>query len=209
MSTVFYLVRHGESEGNVNQEIMGGNPPLTENGRQQAREAAERFKDVNFDLAFSSDLDRAIETAALILQGRNLPVQHLPRLRERNWGELELAPIAHVREKYKSHFDAFPTQTPEEQWSGKLIEGMESPREAVDRLLSFLEEISNEFPGKTILVVNHGALMRTLLVHLGEGTFMNFPAGSVKNAGVIKLLKTKEGFSVLATEKVTKATTPA
>lgn len=197
MNTLFYIVRHGESEGNVNGDILGGNSPLTLRGRQQALEAAERLRDVAFDLAFSSDLQRTIETANIILQNRNLAVTHLPRLREKHFGELENLPSKEALKDFQSELAAFPTLSPEEQWANKWVDSMESAREAVDRLVGFLEETSQTHAGKTILVVNHGALMRTLLVHLGVGSFLEYPAGSVTNTGHIKLRSTLDGFEVL------------
>lgn len=202
METLFYLIRHAESENNARKDIMGGNPPLTEKGRQQAKQIAQKLKNVEFDAAFSSDLQRAVKTAEIILEDRNIPLQQLPLLRERHWGELEHLPSAHVQKRFQNIYDAYHTFPPDKQWNTKLVDTMESPREAVDRLITFLQNTGQAHGGKTILVVNHGALMRTLLVHLGVGTFGNFPPGSVKNTALIKLIKTGNDFKVIETEGI-------
>jgi len=87
-----YFVRHGESTANVENILSTQDPllhPLTERGRTQAREVGARLAGVRLDAAYSSDLLRAVQTTELILDGRELPVQVTPQLREHNVGELE------------------------------------------------------------------------------------------------------------------------
>ena len=63
------LVRHGETEWNRNGQFQGQiDVPLNDNGREQARKAAEFLKDIKLDFAFSSPLLRPKETAEIILQ---------------------------------------------------------------------------------------------------------------------------------------------
>jgi alpha-ribazole phosphatase len=56
---IIYLVRHGETEWNVKKITQGQSESyLTEKGVEQAKETAEKLKDVKFDAIFSSDLNR-------------------------------------------------------------------------------------------------------------------------------------------------------
>ncbi len=59
-----YIVRHGETDHNINKIIQGHlNTPLNSNGIIQAQKIANRLKDINFDIIYSSDLSRAKTTA--------------------------------------------------------------------------------------------------------------------------------------------------
>jgi len=78
---MIYFVRHGESESNVNQK-MGGmwafevdvDSPLTEVGREQARETAEKLKGKKIDVVVTSGLVRAKDTAEIINRYHGAPV---------------------------------------------------------------------------------------------------------------------------------------
>ena len=57
-----YLLRHGETEGNVNKQYAGWTDSrLTEEGKKQAVDAHLRFEDVTFDVVYSSPLSRALD----------------------------------------------------------------------------------------------------------------------------------------------------
>ena len=83
-----YLVRHGETEWNKRGLLQGHTDiELSEDGIRQAHERIEHFKDVPFSAAFSSDLARAKQTAAILTQGRDVPFETTEILRERSWGD--------------------------------------------------------------------------------------------------------------------------
>src|SRR3989339_819938 len=78
-----YLVRHGETEWNVKKINQGQSESfLTEKGIEQAKETAERLKDIKFDAIFSSDLSRTQRTAEIIKLDRELIIQTSQLLRE-------------------------------------------------------------------------------------------------------------------------------
>lgn len=83
-----WWIRHGQSTWNEEGRWQGhADVPLTELGRQQARSLQARLAGIGFDQIFSSDLERASQTASLALPDR--PVQLDPRLREINFGVFE------------------------------------------------------------------------------------------------------------------------
>ena len=85
-----YLVRHGQSVGNEKQLFFGwSDHPLTELGREQARQAAEKLKEVSFSRCVSSDLIRAWDTALICTEGRGVSPEPDPALREQKMGEFE------------------------------------------------------------------------------------------------------------------------
>jgi probable phosphoglycerate mutase len=81
-----WLVRHGETTYNAARRVAGWcDPPLTENGRRQAVAVGSTLDGTVFDSVWSSDLQRAVETARL---ARHEPLPD-PRLRECNFGSYE------------------------------------------------------------------------------------------------------------------------
>ena len=88
-----YLVRHGQSTGNVGGTLMGqSDHPLTELGEEQARAAAARLAPFGPMPLHCSDLPRAVATAGYIAatwDGRPRPPSADPRLREIDLGDYE------------------------------------------------------------------------------------------------------------------------
>jgi broad specificity phosphatase PhoE len=87
----FVFLRHGESIGNVESRWQGqADYPLTERGRAQVRSLAERWKseDVKFDLAVTSTLIRARETAEIVASTLDVKVEYDPIWMERHVGEM-------------------------------------------------------------------------------------------------------------------------
>ncbi len=93
-----YLVRHGQSEGNVKDLWYGSSDlPLTQLGRQQARQAGEKLREVDFAACYASPLSRAHDTAKLVLEGRDVPLVIEPDLREQHMGLLEPQSVADIK----------------------------------------------------------------------------------------------------------------
>ncbi|KAJ9107962.1 hypothetical protein QFC20_003647 [Naganishia adeliensis] len=89
-----YIVRHGQTDHNMRGIVQGHlNTSLNATGRAQGESLAKRLQEegVHFDFAFTSDLDRASETALAIVQkqGNGLALQLEAGLRERDLGDLE------------------------------------------------------------------------------------------------------------------------
>ncbi len=61
-----YLVRHGQSEGNIGLIRQSPENPLTERGQRQAHRLSERLSCLEFDLLVSSPFTRAYQTAEII-----------------------------------------------------------------------------------------------------------------------------------------------
>ena len=80
-----YLVRHGESIANAKGIHQGQkiDTSLSKKGLEQAKKIAERLKDENFEIIYSSDLKRAYETAKEIVKLHNLKIVKDRRLREK------------------------------------------------------------------------------------------------------------------------------
>ena len=85
-----YITRHGETTWNVEDRVCGRpDVPLTEKGRRQAMELAERVKGKGITRMLVSPLSRARETARLANTYIQVPVETEPRLIEHSFGRLE------------------------------------------------------------------------------------------------------------------------
>ena len=149
--TRLLLVRHGETVDNVNQIMQGQTQgELTHQGLLQAEELAQQMKDESIDAFVSSDLKRSVDTCKIIAQSHGLPVVQTPLLRERDWGGFT---------------GRFIPDLKDEPWPDDI----ESITDLRARAQAFLDFISEQYPGKTVLAVGHGIINKAIqAVHLGK-----------------------------------------
>jgi broad specificity phosphatase PhoE len=145
---------HSTSEDNergIATGWLGGK--LSPIGRTQAWDLGERRRYDNIDAVYSSDLNRAIETARIAFAGSAIPTLLDWRLRECNYGTLNGMP--------RSRLDVERSRRLERPFP----EG-ESWREAVARVVSFLHEVAAEREGQRVLVIGHVATRWALDHHV-------------------------------------------
>src|SRR5262245_36491655 len=97
------LIRHGESLWNKENRFTGWvDVPLSEKGRDEARQAAAKINQYDFAVAYTSALTRAQDTLRIILEtnGWNTPVIRDQALNERHYGDLQGMNKDEMREKY-------------------------------------------------------------------------------------------------------------
>lgn len=161
------LVRHGESTWNEKGLWTGlTDVPLTEKGREEARVAAEKIKDIRIDIAYVSILKRAKETLfemSKVLGLQNLPTFESPALNERDYG------IYTGRNKWEVKREAGDEQFLKirRSWDFPIPKG-ESLKDVYNRVVPYY--INSILPnlklGKSILVSAHGNSMRALAKYL-------------------------------------------
>lgn len=182
--TTFYIVRHGQTEWNVQKRLQGQkDSPLTELGIQQAHDVRGLLKDVKFDAIYSSDALRAKRTGEIISLERQLEVVTSELLRERAFGKYE---GMHVSE-LKKFDEIFEKLTEKEKFLAKIDTDIENDAEVAERFMTLIRELAIRFPGKTILLVTHAGIMGSFLVKTGFGTYKSLPHGSIINTSYIKI----------------------
>ena len=88
-----YLIRHGETDWNKEGKLQGRTDiPLNEDGRADAELTRDAMKNIEFQVAFTSPLIRARETAEIILKDRDIPIVNEERIIEVGFGEYEVSP---------------------------------------------------------------------------------------------------------------------
>lgn len=157
--TTIYLIRHGESVGNLHRICLGHtNLDLTDLGLKQAEKTAEALSGVKFDAIYSSDLIRAVHTAEPHAAMRGLSINTSSDFRELYFGNWENASVLMLKEKFHDEFmigwrQNFGTFTAPE---GESVVAM------AERMVSGLKRIAEEHVGETILVTSHAAAIRAL-----------------------------------------------
>jgi probable phosphoglycerate mutase len=153
-----FIIRHGESHANARSPIRKPadlNAHLTELGQKQATLLADWMKEKlgPVDLVFASTLERAIETAGPIAEAFGLPVMQDVRLREGGYNYGDGSPIPDERLPMQKTID-FHIQPNEPFDPG--VEGCETYANLKQRTAEFLDEIHDEYPESTIVLVTHG-----------------------------------------------------
>ncbi|PNG26162.1 histidine phosphatase family protein [Methylocella silvestris] len=156
MTTRFCLVRHGETDWNAEGRLQGQlDIGLNASGRAQAKAAATRLAACRFDAIFSSDLERAYDTAVPMGKALGLPVETTPALRERFFGAFQGLTHAEAQALFPADYARFAARDPEAPLPG---DG-ESLCAFSRRVGGALNHLADELGGNTILIVAHGGVL--------------------------------------------------
>ncbi|MGD9608305.1 MAG: histidine phosphatase family protein [Desulfovibrionaceae bacterium] len=159
MTTTIYLMRHGAIPQVRPRRFVGQTDhPLTDAGRAQAAAWREVLADLPLSAVVASDLCRCLETAAIVLDGRDLAVRPEPRLREIHLGVWEGLTVEEVQERFPGAYERrgcdLATCRPE---------GGESFADVQARAVPVIAALAGI--GGNVLVVAHGGVNRTILCH--------------------------------------------
>ena len=157
------MVRHGESEGNRDRRFtISPEVPLTELGRQQAREAARRIaKRFTPARIISSPYRRARQTSDIIAGELDLQIEVVHDLHERELGVLKGQSYDLLRDLagQDSGYD------PKRGWLWRPAGG-ESYEDVRQRVSLAIDDIRRRYPVEELVVVSHGGVMLSLWAHL-------------------------------------------
>jgi alpha-ribazole phosphatase len=159
MRTRLHLVRHGQTAWNASRRYMGQyDEPLNATGLAQAAAVARRLKRQSFDAIYSSDLQRAWQTAIQIAAGRPQEPKPEPRLREMNFGAWQGLTYAEIEQREPQALAAWQ-QDPLLQ----APPGGETLGQLAGRVGVLPGELRLAHPGQEVLLVAHGGPLRTLI----------------------------------------------
>jgi 2,3-bisphosphoglycerate-dependent phosphoglycerate mutase len=165
------LLRHGESQWNLENRFTGWTDvPLTEKGRTEARRAGEKIRQIHFDRAYTSVLQRATETLDIVLEvigQKGIPAEYDQALNERHYGDLQGLNKAETAEKFgkeqvhvwRRSYDVAPP-------------GGESLKDTAARTLPYFQAhiVPDLRAGKNVLVSAHGNSLRSIVMELDHLT---------------------------------------
>ncbi len=156
-TTRLCLIRHGETAWNAEKRLQGHiDIPLNTRGESQARQMAQALKDarLNFDVLFTSDLKRAVDTSAAVVQLFGVVAQVDSNLRERHFGALQGLSINEAALVRPDIWQAHISRDLDHE-----LEGGESIRQFALRVQRALDRIEEQHPGKTVLMFSHGGTL--------------------------------------------------
>lgn len=157
--TKIVLIRHGQTEWNITGRFQGqSDVKLTETGKKQASELAERFPFNKIDAVYASDLSRAMYTAKAIADRFGLEVTPLPEVREFHFGEWEGLTYNQICEGWPAAIENFFDKPDELQ-----APNGESFPVVQQRAVAGINELVKKHEGQVIAIVAHGAVNRTIL----------------------------------------------
>ncbi len=152
------MLRHGQSEWNARQRWQGhGDPPLTELGRTQAREAAERLANAGIERIVSSDLLRASETASIVAARIGLATEQDARWRERDIGTWAGFTREEIELRWPAEYAHFRSDDAHARPGGGESDAMLRAR-----ALEALAALRARYVGARVLVVTHRGIARML-----------------------------------------------
>jgi probable phosphoglycerate mutase len=175
------LVRHGESTWNGTGRFHGDlDVPLTNLGEAQARKLAERIGRIGttFDGLYSSDLQRAINTAKPVAEVLGLPIQTDPRLREVSAGKL----IGLNWDEATQQFPEYTSAVTQDAWNARRPGG-ESIADVACRSVRFLSEL----PSGRFMVVCHYLVIKPILGLLLSNIEGGWQALHIANTSITRI----------------------
>jgi broad specificity phosphatase PhoE len=153
------MVRHGESEGNaIRRFTTSGEAKITELGRRQALEAAQRIKQTFQPIqVIASTFARARETGLIIAAELAIPIEYEAEFREMSLGDLAGKPYESIASD--------PTFDPKRSWTWRPPNG-ESHEDVLKRVAPVLDRVAGQFVDDEIVIVSHGGVMRAVWAHV-------------------------------------------
>ena len=162
MSKKIYLIRHGQSEANAEGRVQGWlDSPLSRLGHRQAQSLARRLQNAEpaFSAVFSSPLQRAAQTARILVDTLQCPLYFDNDLREYNMGPITGLTFAEIRERFPERHRAFDRNEPLPH-----LPGAETEPDFMTRVQSCMVRIVQQVPNhQTALVVSHGGTLNAAL----------------------------------------------
>ncbi|MBZ5857629.1 histidine phosphatase family protein [Flavihumibacter profundi] len=198
------LIRHGQSEGNVEKAMYNRKPDyallLTNEGKSQARKAGEQLKSLvgNESLYFYvSPLFRTRQTFAEIANvfpENFCQMQEEPRIREQEWGHLRTLEECNAVERSRDAFGTFYFRIPDG----------ESAADVFDRVSDFFNTLFRDFEkpdfAENAVVVTHGMTIRLFLMRWFHYTVEEFEElANPKNCDIVVMEKQENGKYALLT----------
>jgi phosphoserine phosphatase len=166
MSATLILVRHGQTDWNVNGRYMGWtDEALNEEGLRQAERLAKRLAGCPICAVYSSPLKRAAGTAEIVARAHSLPVGIIEELGEMRIGAWEGMFAGDIAVRFPDLWKTWRTNPGDFR-----MPGGESLGEVRERVVRASGRIMNCSEGRTALAVTHDVVVRLLVAYcLGVG----------------------------------------
>ena len=160
MPTKFILIRHGQTDWNLNKRYSGYlDVSLNQNGKAQAKRLHHRLKTSQIDKIYSSDRIRAIQTAKIVFKNRE--IEKIADLREVHFGVFEGLTYQEIIKKHPIAYKKW-LKNP---YSIKIPKG-EHLTDFKKRIVKAFRKIAILNKNKTVAIVSHGGVISIFVNHL-------------------------------------------
>jgi phosphoserine phosphatase len=192
MSTQILILRHGETAWNRGTIFRGTyDIPLNKNGKQQARLAAEALKDTVIDVAYTSPLSRASESAAIVTECHGItPVPHDGFL-DLDYGEWTGKEDSEVAKTWPNEHKAWTTNPHSVRPPGGT-----TLKEVFYRSFTAMEELAERHDGGTIAIVAHRVVNKLLIMGALSLGLERFPFIIQGNCCINRIEKIRSGYLI-------------
>jgi broad specificity phosphatase PhoE len=187
-----WFVRHGESTWNASGLVQGQaeGSVLTARGRREAARAAEQLGRARISAIWTSDLERAHETAAIIGHVLHLPLRYERALRERNFGTAEGRPLSELSTAVSGIEGDRVVDADVRPPEG------ESLRALYRRVAAFMDDAAAGAADSAVVVVTHGGVIRMAQAYAEGIGVEDMVWGPVPNASVWNLSRPRPAVTV-------------
>jgi probable phosphoglycerate mutase len=154
-STRICIIRHGETDWNLEKRIQGNvDVPLNATGIAQANAAAAGLAGYPFSATYSSDLERAWQTAQVAAGVLGLALAPEPGLRERHYGVLQGLTSAEIAQRHPQVHARYVARDPDYDFeTGEALATFSA------RIVATIEALAARHPGQHLLLVSHGGVL--------------------------------------------------
>jgi probable phosphoglycerate mutase len=192
-ATRLIVIRHGETAWNVGTRIQGHTDiTLNPTGRKQATKVAAALRDEPIDAIYTSDLQRAWQTASAIARATHAPLHTDQGLRERSFGSFEGKTYAELEAEFPE--DSLRWRRRDPDWAPPAGESLMTLRE---RITTTTNRLAQQHLGGQIVLVAHGGVLDQLY-RLATGQGLQAPrTWQLGNAAINRLLWTPEGLTLV------------
>lgn len=157
-----YLVRHGQSEGNLQNLHQNPEVPLSQTGKQQAHTLAKRLKNLPIDFIYTSPFIRAKQTAQIIAQELKLPIEYWEHLKERK-RPTELEGLHTDDPKAVEIKNQLAKNWLKEYWK---YSDEESYKELINRAQGVVDHLLEKHKKQNVLCVSHGTIVKAIVASM-------------------------------------------
>ena len=200
-----YIVRHGETEWNVIKRFQGQlNTPLTEKGMEKLRKTGKKLENVLFDEVYTSELERTVNSAEIILNENNgyknnkLELQKLAELNEVYFGVWQGLTYEEVFLKYPEEGNNYFYNV--KNYKAENVEA-EKLEDALERFLKGINKILDSHESGNILVVTHGTVFEMFINYVGNSSIFDIDERTLMDNGDYKVFSYKDGKFQEETDK--------
>ena len=192
-----YIVRHGETEWNVIKRFQGQlNTPLTEKGIEKLKETGKKLEDVTFEEVYTSELERTVNSAEIILnenggyKNQKLKLKKLAELNEVHFGVWQGLKYEEVFLKYPEEANNYFYNV--KNYKAENVEA-ENLKDALERFLRGINKILDSHKSGNILVVTHGTVFEMFINYVGNSSIFDIEERTLMGNGDYKIFSYENG----------------